>query len=62
MVALNGKGYLIRNGQAWLWSFDGYKLASANLEESRLLTPPSAVRAFRAGYRPSFDSYAAKRP
>ncbi|MBI3699000.1 MAG: hypothetical protein HY242_00960 [Afipia sp.] len=55
MVAESGRAYLIKDGQAWLWSFAGYKRKTAALENAKLLTPPSTVRAFRAGYRLDFD-------
>src|SRR5262245_23015704 len=52
MVAVGEKSYLIENGDAWLWSFAGYSRASEPLDDPRLLTPPSVVNTFRAGYRP----------
>ncbi|MEW6768641.1 MAG: hypothetical protein AB1342_11485 [Pseudomonadota bacterium] len=60
MVAEGDRGYLIREGQAWLWSFAGYKRSSTDLQNAKLLTPPSTLRAFRAGYRPVFDPGAFK--
>ena len=55
MVAMSEQSYLIKDGEAWLWSFAGYSRAFVDLEHAKLLTPPSVVRAFRAGYRPVFD-------
>jgi hypothetical protein len=55
MVAVDERSYLVSTGRAWLWSFAGYTSSSADLQNARLLTPPSTVRAFRAGYRPAFD-------
>lgn len=58
MVTEDESSYLIKDGKAWLWSFGGYRKSSANLRNAKLLTPPSTVRAFRAGYRPAFDAAA----
>lgn len=55
MVTINEKSYLIKDGEAWLWSFDGYSRAALDIQHAMLLTPPSIIRAFRAGYRPAFD-------
>ena len=52
MIAMGEKSYLVINGELWLWSFAGYSRAAELLEGARLLTPPSIVNAFRAGYRP----------
>lgn len=56
MVALGDESFLIAEGQGWLWSFAGYRRSSVSLEKARLLTPPSVVNAFRAGYRPRIDA------
>ncbi len=61
MVTLDtapGAPLLVWAGVLWPWSFDGYRqpLApgeSALSAEVTLLTPPSVVEAFRAGYRPT---------
>jgi hypothetical protein len=58
MVAVGEKSYLIANGEAWLWSFSGYSLAPETLDNVRLITPPSIVNAFRAGYRPDIHASA----
>lgn len=55
MVTSDEQSYLIKNGEAWRWSFDGYSRASADMQHAKLLTPPSVVRAFGAGYRVAFD-------
>lgn len=55
MIAVDDESYLIANGEAWLWSFAGYSRAATNLADAKLLTPPSIVHAFRAGYRPKLD-------
>ena len=55
MVASGEQSYLINDGESWLWSFAGYSRASLRERDVKLLTPPSIVRAFLAGYRPVFD-------
>lgn len=56
MVSLGDRCFLIVNGEGWLWSFGGYRRSTAPLENAKLLTPPSIVKAFRAGYRPQIDA------
>jgi hypothetical protein len=54
MVASAGASYLILAGKALRWSPAGYAHAHADpssLQDARLLTPPSTVRALAAGYR-----------
>jgi hypothetical protein len=51
MVQAKGESYLIAQGRALRWSFGGYSAADVELVDAQLLTPPSTVRAFRAGYR-----------
>jgi hypothetical protein len=51
MVQASGGSYLIAGGKALRWSFAGY--ISVDLSAPvMLLTPPSTIRAFQAGYRP----------
>ena len=52
MVQAAGKSYLIAQGRALLWSFDGYCKTKNPLRDVALLTPPSTLHALRAGYRP----------
>ena len=52
MVEAHGVSYLILGGRALHWSPGGYLGRQSDLPEARLLTPPSTVRAFDAGYRP----------
>jgi hypothetical protein len=52
MVQQSDQNYLIAQGRALLWSPAGYSKAAAALNEALLLTPPSTLRAFSAGYRP----------
>lgn len=51
MVAAASSAYLIRGGRLLLWSERGYSDAAADAEA--MLTPPSIVKAFISGYRPS---------
>jgi hypothetical protein len=51
MVQAAGESYLIVRGRALLWSFDGYREAHG-ITNAMLLTPPSALGALAAGYRP----------
>jgi hypothetical protein len=55
IVTTNGDSYLIVKEETWMWSFAGYKRASANLADAKLLTPPSIVNALRAGYPVQID-------
>jgi hypothetical protein len=52
MVQADGESYLIAQGRALNWSSAGYREATACFEGAALLTPPSTLRAFSAGYRP----------
>ncbi len=52
MVQSNGNSYLIVNGRALLRSWSGYRASAMVPDQALLLTPPSTVRALRAGYRP----------
>jgi hypothetical protein len=52
MLQADGESYLIVQGRARKWSPAGYGEANASLNDAMLLTPPSTLRAFSAGYRP----------
>jgi hypothetical protein len=52
MVQAGAEIYLIAQGSALLWSPGGYSQAQNALAGAMLLTPPSTLRAFGAGYRP----------
>jgi hypothetical protein len=58
MIAAGADAYLIAGGAPWRWSFAGYQRADAVPLDARLLTPPSVVNAFRAGYRAQIDASA----
>lgn len=52
MIAAGHACYLIAYGRVLQWSFAGYCAVDAAVRDAHLLTPPSTVRALRAGYRP----------
>ena len=52
MVRAGEESFLIAKGRALQWSPDGYRKAQGAITEAKLLTPPSTLRAFSAGYRP----------
>ncbi|QND51967.1 hypothetical protein HB779_08645 [Phyllobacterium sp. 628] len=52
IVTSGDNAYLIRDGQTYRWSWDGYTLCPAPTQGVSLLTPPSTVRALGAGYIP----------
>jgi hypothetical protein len=58
MVRANGESYLVASGRTLRWSFAGYDQAGATAPVM-LLTPPSTVRAFQAGYQPVLHPSAA---
>jgi hypothetical protein len=51
MVQQGDESFLVVQGRALLWSPAGYVGAARDLESPMLLTPPSTLRALRAGYR-----------
>lgn len=59
MVQAGGDSFLIARGRALRWSPGGYSRSSAALQGAMLLTPPSTLRAFVAGYRPVLHPSAA---
>ena len=52
MVQDADESFLIADGRALKWSPAGYTKAERALNDARLLTPPSTVRAFATGFRP----------
>ena len=52
MVQAGEENFLIAGGRPLLWSPSGYRKAARDVKHAKLLTPPSIVRAFSAGYRP----------
>jgi hypothetical protein len=47
-----GEAYTVAHGRAFRWSEQGYQVARQICRADGLLTPPSTLRAIRAGYRP----------
>ncbi|MBR0896104.1 hypothetical protein JQ616_14195 [Bradyrhizobium tropiciagri] len=58
MVQVDGESFLVTAGTTLRWSFAGYERAAV-AGAAILLTPPSTVRAFAAGYRPMLHPSAA---
>ena len=52
MISGGGISYLVKDGEAFPWSGAGYGPPETPNGEVRLITPPSIVRAFAAGYKP----------
>ncbi|HLG82557.1 MAG TPA: hypothetical protein VKY22_16200 [Bradyrhizobium sp.] len=52
MVQAGAESFLIAQGRALRWSPQGYSELASALQHPMLLTPPSTLRAFLAGYRP----------
>jgi hypothetical protein len=52
MVRAGEESFLIVGGKPLLWSSSGYRAVRGGIKDAKLLTPPSTVRAFAAGYRP----------
>ena len=52
MVQAGEDSYLIAQGRALLWTWDGYREVRDALSDAALLTPPSTLGAFSVGYRP----------
>ena len=52
MVQNGDDSFLIVQGRALLWSPAGYTKSDLALNDAMLLSPPSTLRAFMAGYRP----------
>ena len=52
MVREGEQSFLVVQGRALSWSPAGYAADARKLTQPMLLTPPSALRAFGAGYRP----------
>jgi hypothetical protein len=52
MVQAGEESFLIAGGKPLAWSPSGYRAVKGRIGDAKLLTPPSIVRAFTAGYRP----------
>lgn len=60
MVAAGAEAFTMLGGLARRWSFEGY-LPAGSARIDRMITPPSIVAAFAAGYRPVLHASAAER-
>jgi hypothetical protein len=60
MMQAGEESFLIAQGRPLLWSPSGYRAVKGNIEDAKLLTPPSTLRAFLAGYRPVLHPSAGK--
>ncbi|CAN5447268.1 hypothetical protein BH11PSE4_BH11PSE4_44070 [soil metagenome] len=58
MVAMNGEIYMLLQGKPLRWSFAGYRAVDIKLDDAAMLTPPSTVKALRAGYRATLHASA----
>jgi hypothetical protein len=58
MVQEGAESYLIVGGRALQWSPAGYREVQNEIKDAMLLTPPSTLRAFVAGYKPVLHSSA----
>ena len=52
VIVAAGEAYTIAHGRAFCWNEQGYQAAQQIPRADGLLTPPSTLRAIRAGYRP----------
>jgi hypothetical protein len=52
MVQQGADSFLVLQGRALLWSMAGYRVADTAINDAKLLTPPSTLRAISASYRP----------
>ena len=53
MVHQGEESFLVVQGRVLLWSPAGYASVERQLDDAKLLTPPSTLRALDAGYRPT---------
>jgi len=61
MVRAGEDSFLIVRGKALKWTPSGYRAVKGEIRDAQLLTPPSTVRAFAAGYRPAIHPSAEAR-
>jgi hypothetical protein len=52
MLQQGTESHLIVRGRALLWSPAGYREPPSAINDAKMLTPPSTLRALSAGYRP----------
>ena len=61
MVQKGVASLLVVSGEPLEWSPSGYRAVRGGIADAKLLTPPSIVRAFAAGYRPLLHPSAGQR-
>ena len=61
MVLAGAESFLVVGGRALSWSPAGYGQTPGELKDAMLLTPPSTLRAFVAGYKPILHPSALER-
>jgi hypothetical protein len=61
MVLEGAESFLVVGGRALSWSPAGYGEARGEIKDALLLTPPSTLRAFVAGYKPILHPSALER-
>jgi hypothetical protein len=61
MVLAGAESFLVVGGRALSWSPAGYGEAHSEIKDALLLTPPSTLRAFIAGYKPVLHPSALER-
>jgi hypothetical protein len=54
MIAVEDQAFAVLHGEPFRWTPAGYQSAAISPKNAQLLTPPSTVKAFAAGYRPVF--------
>ncbi len=52
MIQEGEESFLVTQGKVLLWSPAGYTRAARQPDQAKLLTPPSTLRALKAGYQP----------
>jgi hypothetical protein len=60
MVRSGEESFVIVQGRALLWSPSGYRKVKGDIGDTKLLTPPSTLRALTAGYRVAVHPSAGK--
>ena len=61
MVLAGAESFLVVGGRALSWSPSGYRSTPGEIKDAMLLTPPSTLRAFIAGYKPVLHPSALER-
>jgi hypothetical protein len=62
MLQRDEESFLVTQGRILLWSPAGYVRAEREFTDATLLTPPSTLRTFGAGYQPTLHPSAGSVP